>query len=470
MKLFRRLTGVDKVTQEMQQLKKENSELLASVQRMERFHGRIATPENSLKHLYNRMHVDPALGAAILDIRHMDKVDGRIKVIHKRMARDVTKGGLLLKWDGKEDKRVIKLWANYKSRLQLDNRLKLQSDARGLVMEGNLPLQWVLDQQGQVIGAIRMPTETIVPQVDINGRFLDLQQAYKQIDALTWEELHAFPYWQLSVVRLDPDNFDDVGCLGRPYLDSNRPVWEKLTMTEEDMVIRRRVRAPQKLSHVLEGATQDELDLYEQNITARATEIQTDFFSNKKGSVTAIEGDANLEHIADVAYLLDTFFAGSPAPKGLFGYVGDLNRDVLEDLKKDYYEEIDGAQDAQGWSYEQGFRLDLMLRGLNPDAYEFCVTFGERKTETRNQRADYALKLQALGTPGDLVFEAAGLDVSRVKAKQQEEENRHNPYPSSDNKSDNKPGIKNKPDVSVTPDNAPKGESATSISTRTGNE
>ncbi|MGR4613016.1 hypothetical protein K8Q95_27310 [Escherichia coli] len=34
-----------------------------------------------------------------------------------------------------------------------------------------------------------------------------------------------------------------------------------------------------------------------------------DFFLNKKGSVTSVSGDANLDQIADVSYLLDTFFA-----------------------------------------------------------------------------------------------------------------------------------------------------------------
>ena len=471
MKLLRKLAGVEKLSRDMHQLKNENSELLSEVERMRRFHGRIATPENSLKHLYNRMHVDPELRAAVLDIRHMDKMDGRVKVIHKRMARDVTKGGLMLKWQGKESPRIIRLWKDFRKRLQLNNRSKLQSDARGCAMEGNLPLQWVISKDRQVIGAIRMPTETIVPQVDINGRFVNMQQAYKQIDAHTWEELHSFPFWQLTIVRLDPDNYDDQGCLGRPYLDANRTVWQKLTMTEEDLVIRRRVRAPQKLAHMLEGASEPDLQAYEEKIRGQSGDIQTNFFSNKKGSVTAIEGDANLDQIADVAYLLDTFFAGSPAPKGLFGYVGDLNRDVLEDLKKDYFEEIDGLQDGIAYAYEQGFRLDLLLRGINPDAHEFSIAFAERKTETRNQRADFALKLQALGVPDDMVHEEAGLDVSRIKAKRQEQDKRNDPYPDdqNDDEPESKPGIKDKPTVSVTPNNAPKGESATTISTRTGN-
>jgi len=418
--------------------------------------GRTATPENSLKHLYNRMHVDPDLRAAILHIRHMDKTDSRIKVIHKRIARDVTKGGLQLKWKGKENKRVQKLWQDFAKRLKLDNRSKLHSDARGAAMEGNLPVQWVLTDDRHVLRGVRMPTETIVPKININGHFEDLQQAYKQIDPLTWKELATFPLWQLTVVRLEPDNFDDMGCLGRPYLDASREVWQKLVMTEEDLVIRRHHRAPQKLAHILEGATKDELKEYKEQTEAHAGEIQTDFYMNKKGSVNAISGDSALDQIADVAYLLDTFFAGSPAPKGLFGYVGDLSRDVLEDLKADYYQEIDGLQDLIAQAYVEGFSLELLLQGLNSDAYDFEICFAERRTETRNQRADLALKWQALGLPQDIVWESAGIDVSRARVKEKEESNFNNPYPEESAT----------PIVKVTPNNAPKGESATSITTR----
>lgn len=432
----------------------------AEMDRQKNTLGRIATPENSIKHVYNQMHVDPDLRQAILHLRYMDKVDGRIKQIHKRMARDVTKGGLMLKWKGSQNKKVTRLWAQFCQRLQLNNRNKLFSDARGAAMEGNLPLQWVLSDERHVCGGIRMPTETIVSRVDANGRFKDMAEAYKQVDPLTWRELARFSRWQLTLVRLEPDNFDDMGCLGRPYLDATRTIWQKLTMTEEDLVIRRRHRAPQKLAHILEGYTKEEMQEYEANVNNNAGQIQTDFFMNKKGAINAIQGDAALDQIADVSYLLDTFFSGSPAPKGLFGYVEDLSRDVLEDLKGDYFQEIDSLQDMISQAYLEGFRLELLLQGMNPDAYDFTIEFAERNTETKNQRTDRALKLQALGIPDELIWEEAGQDVSRVKAKREEQANNNDPYPE---ESSHKA-----PKVSVTPNNAPKGESATTISTRGG--
>lgn len=417
--------------------------------------GSRTTPENSLKYQYRMMWVDPDLRQAILDIRDMERRDGRVKKIHKRMANTAVKGGLKLKMTG-ENKRITKLWKQFESRVHLNKHQKLYSDAKALAMEGNLALQVVIDQFNRVAGAVRMPAETILPIVDQNGQFKDVQHAYDQFDLTTGQPMASFALWQLQIARLDPDSFDDMGSLGRPYLDATREVWKKLQMTETDLVIRRRQRAPLRMSHVLEGATQDQLDEYRSQVEADIGQITTDYYANKKGGVTPVQGDAALDQIADVNYLLDTFYAGSPAPKGLFGYTGDLARDILEDLKRDYFDEIDSMQDIQSSVYDQIFRLELLLNGINPDQHKFSIIFSERRTSTPNQDADLALKYQALGVPHEMVWDSAGLDSTEVLSQRRVEENSNDPYPE---ETDDPKGR-----VSITPGNGQKGESAVSIS------
>lgn len=420
------------------------------------------TPENRLKYLYRLMWADPELRQRILDIRAMDIADPRVKKIHRRTAAETIKGGLRLSCSSNNEA-LIKGWRDFSHRLRLDRREKLESDARGLLMEGNLPMQWVLGPDRRVIQAVRMPSETILPVVTDTGVFKDAAAAYEQYDLATGTRLATFGLWQLTMGRLGPDNYDDHGSLGRPYMDASREVWRKLRMTEEDLVIRRRERAPLRTSHVLEGATREELDTYRASVEDDQKDITTNYYLNRKGAVTAIQGDANLDQIADVAHLVDTFFAGSPAPKGLFGYVGDLSRDVLEDLKRDFYEEIDSVQDLIADVYRVGFELDLLLQGINPDACDFEVLFAERKTETPNQAADRALKLQALGVSRETVFETAGLDpkLERTRMDQQIEDGDPYPDPNNIGPSQDAPGA---PRVSITPGNARKKESATAIS------
>jgi hypothetical protein len=428
--------------------------------------GARTTPENEMKYLYRVMWVDPDLRQAILDIREMDRLDGRVKRIHNRVARDVVKGGLIMQ-QATENKELAAMWKDFGRRLQLNRPEKLKSDARGLVMEGNLPIQWVLDKDFHVVAGVRMASETILPNVDGNGQFKDVRKAYSQFDIQTGRERAVFPLWQLFLCRFDPDSFDDMGALGRPFLDSSRTTWQKLIMTEEDLVIRRRVRAPLRLAHVLEGGTPEQLEAYRTSVEKDQHEITTDYYLNKKGGVTPVQGDSNLDQIDDVVYLLDSFFSGSPLPKGMMGYTDKLARDILEDLKRDYYDEIDGLQDTLAFAYEQGFRLELLLRGINPDDEDFAIVFSERRTETPSQAADRGLKLTALGLPKGMVFEELGYDPAYVRQRQEWEAKNWDPYPAVEEGADPAGQAaapkKKVQKVSITPGNARKGESGTSI-------
>lgn len=421
--------------------------------------GRRATPEDQLKYLYRIMWVDPDLRQAILDIREMDRLDGRVKRIHSRVARDTIKGGLIMQ-QANENQALAREWDRFQRRLQLQRAEKIKSDALGLIKEGNLPYQWVLDQDRNITAGVRMPSETILPNVDASGRFRDVAKAYVQYDVNTGAELAIFPLWRMLMARFDPDNFDDMGAMGRPFLDASRTTWRKLTMTEEDLVIRRRMRAPLRVAHSLEGATPEQLDEYRKQVEKDQAEgATTDYYMNRKGAVTAVQGDAKLDEIKDIVLLLDTFFAGSPVPKGLMGYTDGLARDILEDLKRDYYDEVDVFQDTLAFVYEQGFRLQLLFKGINPDEEDFIIRFAERRTETPNQTADLALKWQALGLPQGMVWEEMGLDPAYVRLRKDWEAKNYDPYPDPA-----KIGTPGRPKVSVTPGNAPKGESATSIS------
>ena len=289
---------------------------------------------------------------------------------------------------------------------------------------------------------------------------------------MTGTEQAAFPLWQLCHARFDPDNFDDMGSLGRPFLDASRTTWRKLNMTEEDLVIRRRMRAPLRMAHVLKGASKPEIDEYRAQVEKdQADGMTTDYYMNKEGGVTPVNGDSNLDQMADIVHLLDTFFAGGPLPKGLMGYTDGLARDILEDMKRDYYDEVDVLQDTLSFVYEQGFRLHLLLKGINPDAEDFRVTFAARRTETMTQTVDIALKMKALGYPQGMVYQYMGDDPAYVERRRAWEAKNTDPYPDP-NVPDTPPADPNTPPVSrnrgvtvkVTPGNGRKGESGTSVS------
>lgn len=425
--------------------------------------GTRATPENEAKYLSRVMWVDPELRQTIMDVRKMDRDDGRVKRVHAKTAMDTVRGGLVMTI-ADEDTKVRDEWEAFERRLQLRNVQKLKNDARLFVMQGNLPMQWVFDAEMNVVEAVAMPAETIYPDVEASGRFKDPARAFVQLDVMTGSKLAEFARYRMSMGRLDPDNYDDMGSLGRPFLDSIRRVWKQLTMTEDDLVLRRRTRAPLRLAHVLEGANEPTLEDYRKRVEKDRFEITTDYYLNKKGGVTAVQGDSNLGEIGDVAHLLDTFFAGGPLPKALLGYTEGMQRDILEDLKRTYYDEVDVIQDTLAWVYDEGFRIHLLFRGINPDAVDYELKFAQRRTETPQQTVDRCLKLQVLGIPPAMVWEELGYNPLYVAERRAQAEKDADLYPGGVG-GDRPPGTAS-PKVSVTPGNGRKGESATDVSVR----
>nr|WP_315242036.1 hypothetical protein [uncultured Albidiferax sp.] len=426
---------------------------------------RIASDLATQRAMRNAMFVDYERRALVATMREMDRKDGRVKMVHGRTASDVIRGGLVMQTASEILKRE---WDAFQARLQLNNWEKLKSDARGgLLIEGNLPLQLVLDTSGttaQVVAAVRMPSDTLQPITDMGGRFKNPAAAFEQRDVMTGQTLASFAAWQLALGRLDPDNWDDLGSMGRPMLDGCASTWRKLVMTEEDLVIRRRTRAPLRLAHILENADEPTMAAYRQQTEGEKGEITTDFYLNRKGGVQAIQGDATLGDIGDVAHLLSTFFAGSPAPKALFGYTDGVARDVLEDMKRQYYDYVDGLQDAQGGVYAFAFRIHLLLQGIDPGPDDFYLRFATRRTETSNQVADLALKWMALGLPDEYIQTEMGLDPQKIREMKLKQANSTDPYPNPLKVGpDGLPMSKGTFRVTTTPGNAPKGESATAV-------
>ena len=92
---------------------------------------------------------------------------------------------------------------------------------------------------------------------------------------------------------------------------------------------------------------------------------------------------------------------------------------------------------------------------------EFTLRFAERRTDTPNQVADLGLKLGAAGLPPPMVWTEMGYDPTHVQAQAEEWAKRTNPYPV--NPAPPGPQGPGAAPVSITPGNAPKGGSATSI-------
>lgn len=362
----------------------------------------------------------------------MDREDGRVKRILSRIAGDATRGGFRLAMrEGDDDARLMGESKAFIAACGLDIRTRRKAHARSLLATGELWLQWVLDEAGNISGCKLMPSETMKAVVDEQGKFKDMRRAFIQHDPTSGAELAAFARWQITFVALD-GNPDDPGERGRPLFDALITKGQQLFMTEEDLVIRRRVRAPMRFLHVLENAQEEEINAYRERNKSTLEDPfspQSDFFSNRKGTISAIQGDGNLAEIGDVEKIEDDFYAGLPAPKFLFGKAKDISRDVFEDALEGYYEFLEDVQEMLVDAYEEGFKLQLLLKGINPDALQWDFQFQARTVESESTKRDRLLKEKALGVPPSMLWPQMGYDPQKVREIRDKDRDELEPYP-----------------------------------------
>jgi hypothetical protein len=431
-------------------------------------YGNAVKPADTWRTLYRRTWVDTDLRVIIEKIREMDGQNGkvgdpRVKRIHSNTSTYIAKGGLSL-FGAEREPRIMREWRLFQRRLRLDTIPKLKSDARQFVLQGNLALELLTDGD-TVTGLASLPADTIVPNVDERGRIPDPKKAYIQWDVYNGFAETTFSLGTLLLARLDPPNYDDLGAFGRPMLDASRDVYEKLIFSEEKLVQRRASRASLRLAHIMEGVTTEELEAYRQTIEANQYQgHDTDYFMNRKGAIQPVQGDAALSDIGDVIHLMNIFFASAPAPSGLFGWGQELSRDVLQELKDAFFVEVDAYQEHIATVYQEAFEIQLALKCIDPLNYDFYVEYNEPRTLSDNQRADLALKDQALGMPRTTVIRTRGFNPAEIQELvRAEDANPEAFFPPQTITTNNGPATK-QPKVTVSPEAAGRGHSRTDIS------
>ncbi|HUU31630.1 MAG TPA: hypothetical protein VMY69_05985 [Phycisphaerae bacterium] len=364
------------------------------------------------------------------EIDALDESNGQVKQLHSKLAKFATRGGVSFVLRNDENERMTQIANDWIKRVHLDKRDIRKEHARRLLKHGNIVLQNVVSSSDRIEALVVMPTQTMKPLVDDRGQFTNPAKAYVQMDPMGMTEVTSFAKWQISWGALDREANR---LYGRPMIDAERKRAKQITMTDDDLVIRRRVRAALRYLHIVEGARPEEMDSYRadnKDSLENPFNPVNDFFSNKAGAITAIQGDANLDQIADVQLLNKKFYAGCGVTAHQFGLIeDDLNRDVYEDTLGDLFEVIEDIQETCCDTWEESLRVEFLLAGINADAYDWDLKLEGRKVETPNQRMDRGIKAQTMGIPLKyIVTEILNWPWEKIKTMIDEEAAEMDPY------------------------------------------
>jgi hypothetical protein len=288
----------------------------------------------------DRFKVEHSRSEIVRICRRMYDEDPRADGVLKTLARDATMGGFKIKvTEGPDPERAEEEASELEKRLGLFQRL--DDWARLSFRDGDSFLELSVDGEGLIQNVTRKPTLEMHRNSNDKDQFDDPAKAFWWADRMLGSlgpprDAIWFPEWMIIHAR---HNHDEGSRYGRPLFAAARGSWKRVNEGELDVAVRRKTRSGMKFIHVVEGASEVELDAYKErnkDVLNNPFAAVADFFSNRPGMIQAVQGDARLSEIEDVVHHIRTWWISSPVPMSLLGYGQDLNRDVLQEQKDQY--------------------------------------------------------------------------------------------------------------------------------------
>lgn len=319
----------------------------------------------------------------VAETRKMYEEDDRVEAILATLARDCTHGGFTVEVSGGISAEAAQEAADaLLERLELTDRL--DDWARLTFRDGDSFLEVGVTAQRLVAKVTRKPTLLMHRNSNSADEFEDPERAY-WLGKNPWmteapEDAIWFADWQVVHARWA---HDEGQRYGRPMFKSARTAYKRMREGELDMAIRRKTRAGLKMLHVIEGADDGQIQAYRERnkeVLNDPFAAVADYFTNKPGSIQTVQGDTQLGNIEDVTHHIETFWVASPVPMSLLGYGRDLNRDVLEEQKEQYDEQL---PTVTRWVETQLLKplleLQWLLAGIWPPDLEYRVVWNVKK-------------------------------------------------------------------------------------------
>lgn len=358
------------------------------------------------------------------EIDLMLKSDTRIKRANKVFASTAVRKGITVTVTSEVSSEIAEKAQDVINELMRDCQInaKIGSWARILPKEGDLFLNPVIDlKQRKIVNIKRLPAVTMQRNDDMTGNFEDVNKAFQQIDPISLDVLMEFPLWAINHIRWNHEEGDRYG--ESQYL-ACRGYWKKLNMSEEDLVVRRRTRAVPRRLHSI--GTKDnpgdwsEVEKYKKKNgldNAKKAQVTTDYYGNGLTDIKDLNADAQLDHIKDIEHLQEVYMIGTSVPLHILGFGQNVNRDIVEDQKKQFEEDTQELRSLLEYgdsSPYSGLRFifdfALALAGINPMMVDYNIRWFENDNDTADNRVDRVIKLRS-SQPDPLISKKLALTI-----------------------------------------------------------
>lgn len=369
---------------------------------------RHAQPAGQLNDLSQRFRADQERRAVEETCRRMYKADPRAKGVIQTLARDAVRGGaqVTVADNQKAEDIATEMIERLKLNTKLDDWMRLS------LRDGDSFLECSIDTDMLIRKITRKPTLTMHRNSNEYDEFDNPFMAYWWGSQSYWggkppENAVWFTDWQIVHARWD---HEEGGRYGNPLFSSSTGPWKKMREGEIDMSIRRKTRAGMKYVHSLTDLAEGSLKAYREankDVLNDPFAAVADYFI-ANGSITAIQGDAQLGNIDDVMHHIRTWWLSSPIPMSLLGYGQDLNRDVLQEQQEQYKISLETITEwVEAQLLVPFLERQWLIQGIDPVLISYSIEWQAKQlltVETVNLALDLVLKMRLAGWPENLIY------------------------------------------------------------------
>ncbi|GEM_PF-3110708 len=307
----------------------------------------------------------------------IDKIDGREgHPMAKVITKDLNKLIEIVKWNDNKDEYL-----------------------RHMLNEGGLSCEVIADSQGIVRALEYRPHYTIEPQL-VNGKIVNPDEAYHQIDSLSREVIATFAKWQIAESTWKKSAFQTRGI---PYLMASR----RMLSSVGDMVngvVSKWMRSGGEIEVFnLKNATQwKDVDEFKNNnltdLTPNSKRLIRQLFTKGDVEVQRLHGDNMQDSTAVIEFLLELIFLATGVSKEVVGFKGHL---VLKDMASisldSYYRLLSRVQSRSHVVLRRACDIQLLTQvakyGVLPEQVEYEIVGGSFASENTQTKIDTTVKV-----------------------------------------------------------------------------
>ena len=356
----------------------------------------------------------------LMEVRKMVKNDPRWSRMTYKLASDAAYKSFSVvveSADGKRQQKAAQAVID-RTRFLIEDKKKLRGWIKGLLRDGDLFLQLMVDTETREITKVKkLAAEITHTRMNAEGEFPeDKKPYYQQSHRNPIDADREFEKWEIVHLKW---NSEDGEQYGESMLAPSRLAWRRLESGENDLAIRRKIRAGLKRQHKIgtdqNPSTPEQVDAYkeEQKETlSRPTDPTQDIFTNHLVDIKTLMGDETIGDIEDLKWTEGLFSIATGIPQALLsgGRETATNFTVIKEQEEDYLRVVGDIDEVMEEAFRFIFDLALLLKGINPDSVVYVFNWGAKDREDIDRKVLRAERLQGIGFSFETVFKAVDLD------------------------------------------------------------